>query len=98
MGAIPIHDERGTRFEGDKVVEQFVKHFNQFLGESVPVNKLQGCNDLFKKKLSSEEVMFMVREVSNVEIKKVMFMIKDNKALRPDGYTLHFYKKAWSII
>ncbi|GJW11211.1 RNA-directed DNA polymerase, eukaryota, reverse transcriptase zinc-binding domain protein [Tanacetum coccineum] len=98
MGAIPIHDERGTRFEGDKVAEQFVKHFKQFLGESVPVNKLQGCSDLFKKKLSSKEAMFMVREVSNAEIKKAMFMIDDNKAPGPDGYTLHFYKKAWIII
>ncbi|GJR64461.1 RNA-directed DNA polymerase, eukaryota, reverse transcriptase zinc-binding domain protein [Tanacetum coccineum] len=80
MGAIPIHDERGTRFEGNKVVEQFVKYFKQFLGESVHVNKLQGCNDLFKKKLSSEEVMFMVREIQdNILISQELLKGYDRK-------------------
>ncbi|GKA93351.1 RNA-directed DNA polymerase, eukaryota, reverse transcriptase zinc-binding domain protein [Tanacetum coccineum] len=93
-----IHDERGNRFEGNKVVEQFVKHFKQFLGESSPVNYLQGCNELFKKKSCNVDAEYMVREVSNAEIKKAMFMIDDNKAPRPDGYTSHFFKKAWNVV
>ncbi|GKA12795.1 RNA-directed DNA polymerase, eukaryota, reverse transcriptase zinc-binding domain protein [Tanacetum coccineum] len=93
-----IHDERGNRFEGNKVVEQFVKHFKQFLGESSPVNYLQGCNELFKKKSCNVDAEYMVREVSNAEIKKAMFMIDDNKAPGPDGYTSHFFKKAWNVV
>nr|GEX21518.1 RNA-directed DNA polymerase, eukaryota, reverse transcriptase zinc-binding domain protein [Tanacetum cinerariifolium] len=93
-----IHDERGTRFEGDKVAEQFVNHFKQFLGENFLVNKLQGYNELFKKKLRSEEAVYMVREEFYAKIKKAMFMIDENKAPIPDGYTLCFFKKAWNII
>nr|GEW80921.1 RNA-directed DNA polymerase, eukaryota, reverse transcriptase zinc-binding domain protein [Tanacetum cinerariifolium] len=32
-----VHDEEGRRFKGDKVGDQFVKHFKHFLGESVHV-------------------------------------------------------------
>ncbi|GKB39981.1 RNA-directed DNA polymerase, eukaryota, reverse transcriptase zinc-binding domain protein [Tanacetum coccineum] len=67
-------------------------------GESSFVNKLQGCNELFKKKLCNVDAEFMVREVSNAEIKKAMFMIDDNKAPGPDGYTSHFFKKAWNVV
>nr|GEY77705.1 RNA-directed DNA polymerase, eukaryota, reverse transcriptase zinc-binding domain protein [Tanacetum cinerariifolium] len=79
-------------FEGDKVAEQFVNHFKQFVGESIPANKLQGYNELFKKKLSNDEAEFMVREVSNAEVKKAMFMINNNKAPGPDGYTSYFLR------
>ncbi|GJT38738.1 RNA-directed DNA polymerase, eukaryota, reverse transcriptase zinc-binding domain protein [Tanacetum coccineum] len=93
-----VHDEEGKKFEGDQVAQQFVKHFQKFLGESVPVHKLQGCHELFKKKLSKEDAEFMVKEVSNAKIRKAMFMIDDNKAPGPDGYSSHFFKKAWHII
>ncbi|GJU76434.1 RNA-directed DNA polymerase, eukaryota, reverse transcriptase zinc-binding domain protein [Tanacetum coccineum] len=63
-----IHDERGTRFEGDQVT------------------------------LCKNDADFMVRDISNSEIKKAMFMIDDNKAPGPDGYTSHFFKKSWDIL
>ncbi|GKB93812.1 RNA-directed DNA polymerase, eukaryota, reverse transcriptase zinc-binding domain protein, partial [Tanacetum coccineum] len=37
-----IHDEGGARYEGDQVADQFVKHFQKFLGESIPVHKMHG--------------------------------------------------------
>ncbi|GKB69998.1 RNA-directed DNA polymerase, eukaryota, reverse transcriptase zinc-binding domain protein, partial [Tanacetum coccineum] len=93
-----IHDEDGRRYEGDKVAEQFVKHFQNFLGNSIPVEKIVGMEDLFKNKLETEEAEYMVRDVSNEEIKHAIFQIEDNKALGPDGYSSHFYKKSWDII
>ncbi|GJW96848.1 RNA-directed DNA polymerase, eukaryota, reverse transcriptase zinc-binding domain protein, partial [Tanacetum coccineum] len=93
-----IHDESGRRFEGDQVAQQFVKHFQNFLGNSTPMNKRIGTEELFKCKLSIKEAAFMVREVSSEEIKKTIFQIDDNKAPSPDGFTAHFYKKSWGII
>ncbi|GJY52436.1 RNA-directed DNA polymerase, eukaryota, reverse transcriptase zinc-binding domain protein, partial [Tanacetum coccineum] len=93
-----IHDEDGRRYEGDKVAEQFVKHFQNFLGNSIPVEKIVGMEDLFKNKLETEEAEYMVRDVSNEEIKHAIFQIEDNKAPGPDGYSSYFYKKSWDII
>lgn len=91
-----IHDEMGNRFEGDWVVAHIVSHFQKFLGNSIAVTRL---NDLeFINKLSEAEAEYMVREVSDSEIKKAMFLIEDNKAPGPDGFSSHFYKKAWGII
>ncbi|GJX83654.1 hypothetical protein Tco_0333135 [Tanacetum coccineum] len=93
-----IHDEEGRRFEGVKVADQLFKNFKKFLGKSVPVNKIQGYNELFKKKLNNTEAEFMVRDINDAEIKKAIFLIDDNKAPGPDCYTSHFFKKAWNII
>ncbi|GJS96055.1 RNA-directed DNA polymerase, eukaryota, reverse transcriptase zinc-binding domain protein [Tanacetum coccineum] len=48
--------------------------------------------------LNSAEAEYMVREVSNEEIKIAMFQINDNKAPGLDGYSVAFFKKAWNIV
>jgi len=35
---------------------------------------------------------------SDDEILKVLFSLKDYKAHRPDGFSMGFFKKAWSIV
>ncbi|GKB10859.1 RNA-directed DNA polymerase, eukaryota, reverse transcriptase zinc-binding domain protein [Tanacetum coccineum] len=56
-----VCNEKGDRFENDKVAEQFVKHFQEFLGK---------------------------KDVITKNLKNAMFDIDDNKAPRPDGYTI----------
>ncbi|GJX68841.1 sodium/hydrogen exchanger 6 [Tanacetum coccineum] len=41
---------------------------------------------------------FMVREVSDSEIKDALFSIGDDKAPGPDGFTVVFFKKSWDIV
>nr|GEY29426.1 hypothetical protein [Tanacetum cinerariifolium] len=67
-------------------------------GKSVHVSMIQDIDNLFKVKLNKEEAMSMVEDVSDAEIKKAMFQIDDNKAPGPDGFSSHFYKKAWNAI
>ncbi|GKD83877.1 RNA-directed DNA polymerase, eukaryota, reverse transcriptase zinc-binding domain protein, partial [Tanacetum coccineum] len=93
-----IHDEEGKRYEGNEVGEQFVNHFKKFLGESIPVRKILDIDELFKAKLSQDEALSMIHDVSDAEIKRAMFQIDDNKAPGPDGFSSHFYKKAWDTI
>ncbi|GJY71815.1 hypothetical protein Tco_0475518 [Tanacetum coccineum] len=89
-----IRYEKGVRFENDDVVVQIVKHFEDFLGKSRPVQKLSNRSDNFLNKLNTEYALKMVRPISDSEIKNAMFDIEDSKAPGPDGYTLRFYKLA----
>ncbi|GKC49105.1 hypothetical protein Tco_1071850 [Tanacetum coccineum] len=50
------------------------------------VSALAGCDN------------YMVRDVSNQEIRDAIFAIGDNKAPGPDGYSAAFFKEAWDII
>ncbi|GKB83822.1 RNA-directed DNA polymerase, eukaryota, reverse transcriptase zinc-binding domain protein [Tanacetum coccineum] len=93
-----ICNEAGIRFDGDQVPEQFVKHFQEFLGKEVTVKSIEDRDDLFTCKLTEEEALSMIKEVSNDEIKKAMFDIADVKARGPDGYTICFFKKAWCVV
>ncbi|GJY36038.1 RNA-directed DNA polymerase, eukaryota, reverse transcriptase zinc-binding domain protein [Tanacetum coccineum] len=93
-----IHDEEGKRYECNEVGKQFVNHFKKFSGESIPVRKFLDIDELFKVKLSQDEALSMIHNVSDAEIKRAMFQINDNNAPGPDGFSSHFYKKAWDTI
>ncbi|GJV71144.1 hypothetical protein Tco_1491139 [Tanacetum coccineum] len=79
-----ICNKEGTKFERDMVVEQFVKHFHNFLGTVDNVTPIVDANDLFKNELNDNEATNMICDVTNAEIKNVVFDIDDVKALGPD--------------
>nr|GEY90012.1 RNA-directed DNA polymerase, eukaryota, reverse transcriptase zinc-binding domain protein [Tanacetum cinerariifolium] len=93
-----IKNEKGKSFINDKVPEQFVMHFKEFLGTSQPT-QLDLLDKIdFDKTISHTDAEWMLRPVSNKEIKQAMFDIDDNRAPGPDGFSSKFYKKAWDII
>ncbi|GJY81936.1 RNA-directed DNA polymerase, eukaryota, reverse transcriptase zinc-binding domain protein [Tanacetum coccineum] len=57
-----ICDDLGNCYTEKDVVNQFVKHFESFLGNDSSVTDLSTISALFQKKLSMEEAQFMVRE------------------------------------
>nr|GEW30501.1 hypothetical protein [Tanacetum cinerariifolium] len=93
-----ICGEDGTRVVGNKVAEQFVNHFKNFLGNYVPFKPLSNLGDIAIKKLSMEDAAKMITEVTDVENKNALFDIDCNKATGPDGYTSCFFKNAWNLI
>ncbi|GJU26932.1 RNA-directed DNA polymerase, eukaryota, reverse transcriptase zinc-binding domain protein, partial [Tanacetum coccineum] len=95
---VSICNEKGERFENDKIAEQFVRHFQEFLGKKDVVDDFPTKRIVFPNKLSREEEIMMCRGISEVEVKNAMFEIEDSKAPGPGGFTARFYKSTWSIV
>ncbi|GJW64567.1 RNA-directed DNA polymerase, eukaryota, reverse transcriptase zinc-binding domain protein [Tanacetum coccineum] len=92
-----VNDENGVRHEGAQVAEQFVNHFQNFLGIASSVQNFD-MGSLNSKVVCDEDAQRMIMNVSEEEIKDALFDICDNKAPGPDGYSAKFYKSAWSVI
>ncbi|GKC49040.1 RNA-directed DNA polymerase, eukaryota, reverse transcriptase zinc-binding domain protein [Tanacetum coccineum] len=95
---ISVCDENGNLVEGELVVAQFVRHIQDFLSQSQAVELIIDIDDLFSTKLTKEDNDLMIKEVTDAEIKEALFDIGDNKSPGPDGYSMVFLKKAWSIV
>ncbi|GKA41366.1 RNA-directed DNA polymerase, eukaryota, reverse transcriptase zinc-binding domain protein [Tanacetum coccineum] len=63
-----VCNEKGERFDGKSVADQFVSHFQNFLGKAMQVNPFVP-NSLNLKKVSMEDATSMVKPVTNEEIK-----------------------------
>ncbi|GJX74449.1 hypothetical protein Tco_0313044 [Tanacetum coccineum] len=59
---------------------------------------IESSGTLFKKKLSSVVADKIIADISDAEIKRALFDIDDTKAPSPDGFTVAFFKQAWSIV
>nr|GEY79312.1 RNA-directed DNA polymerase, eukaryota, reverse transcriptase zinc-binding domain protein [Tanacetum cinerariifolium] len=72
--------------------------YNEAVKDEENTIEIAMSEDLFCNVLNPEEADWMVREVTNNEIKYVMFDIGDNRAPKPDGYTSLFFKRAWKVV
>ncbi|GKA24992.1 hypothetical protein Tco_0711025, partial [Tanacetum coccineum] len=79
------------------VLGAFVTHYNQFLGTEGVTNPLDD-HDLFTCVLDKAKANFMVCDVSNDEVKSVIFSMRDDRALGLNGFTAAFLKKASDVV
>ncbi|GJY33111.1 putative reverse transcriptase domain-containing protein [Tanacetum coccineum] len=87
----------GVCLDGDQVPLIFIDHYTSFLGQPGITTDLDTYG-LFSNKLSDEEALHMIRDISNQEVRDAMFSIGDNKAPGPDGYSSAFFKESWEIV
>nr|XP_043639249.1 uncharacterized protein LOC122610319 [Erigeron canadensis] len=92
-----VLDSQGVRCDGDKVPNIFVDHYVNFLGKAGSTQPLN-AQGLFTKRLTQDQKLHMVREVFDEEVKNAIFSMGDDKAPGPDGYSVGFFKGAWSIV
>ncbi|GKB37586.1 hypothetical protein Tco_0882528 [Tanacetum coccineum] len=92
-----VSNENGDRFEGRQVADQFVKHFKNFLGRKVDVQSMD-LESLNCQTVGDDDAEYMIKSVTDLEIKDALFDICDNKAPGPDGYLAKFYKSAWTVV
>ncbi|KAK1427996.1 hypothetical protein QVD17_16799 [Tagetes erecta] len=92
-----IKDCNGVVHEGGNVPIAFVTHIENFLGCEEVVSSFP-TPDLFTCRLNTSDADHMIRVVTEIEIRKAMFTIGDDKAPGPDGFTSAFFKKMWPSI
>ncbi|GJX55885.1 RNA-directed DNA polymerase, eukaryota, reverse transcriptase zinc-binding domain protein [Tanacetum coccineum] len=93
-----ICDERGNKYEGKVMAEQFINHFKEFLSARRGTVPLEDFEGLFGTRLNEKEAADMICAISDKEIKEAMFDIGENKAPGSDGYSFVFFKKAWPVV
>ncbi|GJT23915.1 zinc knuckle CX2CX4HX4C containing protein [Tanacetum coccineum] len=75
----------------------FVNHYENFLGIEDSTTPLLN-QYLFTHVLDHHKAEFMVKDVTDSEIKDAIFSMGYDKAPGPDGFTSAFFKKAWDIV
>ncbi|GJX96968.1 peptidase C48, SUMO/sentrin/Ubl1 [Tanacetum coccineum] len=88
----------GSIHEKDKVGIQFVNHFESFIGTKSDAENMEVKDEVLFNKIDAYDAECMTKEITDDEIKRALFDIKDDKARGPDGYTSKFFKKAWVTI
>ncbi|XP_021987007.1 uncharacterized protein LOC110883597 [Helianthus annuus] len=91
-----IKDANGNEFEGKDVPNVLVDHYKAFLGIKGNVTSRPNIH-CFPRRISVAKADFMIRDVTDDEIKSAFFDIGDDKAPGPDRYSSAF-KKSWQII
>lgn len=68
-----VKDEFGRVFKDEEVVEQFVTHFQPFLGTRDQVFPIEEADEFFTKKIDGYAALHMIRHVSDEEIRIAIF-------------------------
>ena len=84
-----------------QIKQEIIAFYQQLFGHSNIVYEgamMNRVSDLMSPKISAETRSFLLQAVTDDEVKGPMFSLGSEKAPGPDGFTTHFFKKAWSLL
>lgn len=84
-----------------EIKEEAVRFFSEFLNhkpDSYIGTTTEELKELMEFRCSSEDCRLLEAEVTQEEIRKVLFAMPSNKSPGPDGYPCEFFKSAWSVV
>lgn len=93
--------EDGTVVKGENVKQEAERFFHDFLNYSPPEYEgttREKLEELLKFKCSEGDRSMLEREVTEEEVRAVIFKMPGNKSPGPDGLTAEFFREAWPVI
>ncbi|GKA92395.1 hypothetical protein Tco_0814320 [Tanacetum coccineum] len=91
-------DNSCIRHEGEQIPQVFLKHFEEFLGTSHPVQEIKSIKTLFNKRFRIEEADKMIGEFLSAEIMKLYLILMIQRHLVMMDLHQLSSKKTWSVI
>ena len=79
-------------------VERFFSDLLNLCREDYKGTTMEELRELMGFRCSLEDCSALEADVTEVEIQKVLFAMKNNKSLGPDGFPCEFFKLTWSIL
>ncbi|GFZ03501.1 hypothetical protein Acr_16g0001250 [Actinidia rufa] len=93
-----LHDNPVNVILQEQIVKVKQAAFNLDEAESSSCSGIDNFVLLNGKLVDDDQATKLMCAITNKEIKEGLFSIGDDKAPGPDGYSDHFFKKAWSIV
>nr|GEW81491.1 hypothetical protein [Tanacetum cinerariifolium] len=90
--------KNGDIFEKVKVLREELKAVQIDIVKNPNDKRLREEERRVLHEYNAEEAMSIIKDVSDVEIKKAMFQINDNKSPGPDWFSSDFYKKIRKLL
>ena len=84
-----------------EVKEEAVRFFSEFLNQkpdSYIGTTTDELKDLMEFRCTLEDCRLLEAEVTQEEIRKVLFAMPSNKSPGPDGFPCEFFKTAWPVV
>lgn len=78
--------------------EKYFKTFLTMMPKDQEVWPIEELRVLLEFCCTEEDKMMLIKEVTEVEVRKVLFSMHGNKFPSPDGFTSEFFKGSWSIV
>ena len=84
-----------------EIKQEAERFFSEFLNqnpESYVGASEEDLQELLTFRCTSEDCQLLEADVSEEEVRKVLFAMPNNKSPGPDGYPCEFFKTTWSVL
>ena len=93
-------DDGNILSEPSLVSNHIVSHFQNLFSASPPITRplLSEIRPFVERVLSEEQILFLARDITDVEIRNTMFSLAKGKAPGPDGFNVDFFTSSWDTV